>query len=377
MVYLDYNATTPLSDAAKAWMSDAVSTWGNPSSVHGMGRSARELLEKSRSIVADALAATPDEVVFTSCGSESNASVLVGKALAVEGLRVLVSPVEHSSIRDLAPTLNRLGAKVEWMKLLPSGALDCEHLKAAVESFRPHLVSLMVVNNETGIVFPIPEVSDLCRATGAELHVDAIQGLGKLPAEKWKMADYLSVSAHKVNGPKGTGALRVASSRKLAPLFFGGNNELKRRGGTINLIGIAGFAGALSQPISSDDRGRMERLRNDLERRLLNEINGAVIQGAHCERAPHTTNLRVSGVRAEALLAALDLDGILLSAGAACSSGATKASPIMRAMGLPEEQALECFRLSLGKTTTAEELNHFADRLRFHVERIRSRRGRG
>ncbi|MBI1860456.1 MAG: cysteine desulfurase [Deltaproteobacteria bacterium] len=375
MVYLDYNATSPLSVAAQKGMAEAMEHWGNPSSVHGVGRISRELLEKYRSVVARALGASPKEVVFTSGGSESNASAFLGKALAGKGVRLLVSPVEHSSIRDLLPTLVGLGCETHLMKLLPSGELDEKNLAQTLESFRPNLVSLMVANNETGIVFPIVRVAELCRTVGAELHVDAVQALGKLPSSHWAAADYVSVSAHKVGGPKGVGALRVAAGRQLVPLFHGGNHELKRRGGTPNMVGIAGFAGALSDPISADERGRMEQLRDDLENRIRG-VEGITIQGKEALRTPHTSNIRVEGVRAESLLTALDLDGICISTGAACSSGATKANPILMAMGMTEDEARECFRVSLGRQTTQQEIDRFVERTSFHIGRIRERRGR-
>lgn len=376
MVYLDHNATTPHSGAAQKWMNEALQTWGNPSSPHGVGRIALELLEKSRAVVSRVLGAKTEELVFTSGGSESNTSVLLGKALLERQMRLVVSPVEHASIRDLLPILANLGCTVETLRLLPNGELDLNYLKGLLESFRPQLISVMVANNETGIVFPISSVAELCRAQNVELHCDAVQALGKLPPSTWAEADYVSFSAHKIGGPKGIGVLRVRSGKQLNPTHFGGSQEIKRRGGTQNMVGIAGFAGALSDEILQDELGVMERLRDDFEKTVIEKIEGVSIQGRAVRRVPHTSNIRIAGIKAESLLTALDLDGICLSAGSACSSGATKPSPVLINMGMSPEAALECFRVSLGRHTTEKEMDYCSERIVFHTDRIRSRKGR-
>ena len=244
-IYADFNATTPLCPGAIDMLLKAQDNWGNPSSAHRIGRRANELLETSRAMLAQSCGVEGKEVVFTSGGSEANTLALMGSHfLNRDGFRLVTSRVEHSSIRDTVALLEEQGAKVEFAKVRSNGELDWEHFEGIVREFRPHLVSLMAANNETGVLYPIPRVASLCAELGIAFHTDAVQAFGKIPPSHWTQADLISISAHKIHGPKGVGALIVRRGRKIVPTHYGGSQEIKRRGGTENISGIAGFGGA-------------------------------------------------------------------------------------------------------------------------------------
>jgi cysteine desulfurase len=372
MIYADYNATTPLSPGARARMERALEIWGNPSSSHALGRQAAEFLEESRRLVAGYLDIPPTEIVFTSGGSEANTSALLGAALShgCKGFRLLTSAVEHSSLRDTLPLLESLGTEITFAPLAKNGELDWKAFEAMVTEKEPHMVSLMTANNETGVLFPIEEVARLCREKSSLFHTDAVQALGKIPPERWLMADLISLSAHKIGGPKGTGGLIVRNGKKLSSLHFGGAQEIKRRGGTECTVGIAGFAGALSDIPAHPSRD----VRDKFESLLLKEIADVQIQGQDAERIPTTSNVRFPGIPAEVLLSALDLDGICASAGSACSSGSIAPSHVLLAMGFSKTEAKECLRFSFSSSTTLEDVEEIASTLISHVKRIRQRR---
>lgn len=373
MIYADYNATTPVGQAAQAAVQNALQTWGNPSSAHGVGRRANELLELARRQVAEALEVSPREVVFTSGGSEANSLALLGSYWQHgPDFRLLTSPVEHSSTRDTAKLVQKLGAEIAFCALSPNGELDLAAFQAQLESFKPHLVSLMTANNETGILFPVDQIAEICRQQSIPFHTDAVQALGKMPVGAWTDADFISVSSHKVYGPKGIGALIVRGTRQLVPTHYGGSQEIKRRGGTENILGIAGFGAAcanLSKPSS-----QLETLRNQFEDKLLSSLESLVIQGGTAKRGPNTSNIRFPGISAEILLSAFDLEGLCVSAGSACSSGSLSPSPVLLAMGLTPQEAKECVRFSWGYQTTEAEVDTAASIVINVVTRIRSRR---
>jgi cysteine desulfurase len=373
MIYADFNATTPLGTEAKQGILRATELWGNPSSAHALGRQAAALLAEARASVARAVGATPEEVVFTSGGSEANTLALWGSCLKEEkDFRIISSRIEHSSIRGTLAFLESRGAKIEYVKVLPTGNIDMAHFAQLLAEFKPQLVSIMAVNNETGVVLPTPEIGKLCRTAGTLFHTDAVQGFGKVGSEHWASADFVSVSAHKIHGPKGIGALVVRKGRQLMPTHFGGAQEIKRRGGTENIIGIAGFGGA-ARELEKTDWTHIRELRDALEDRLRFALEPVTVQGRSETRVPNTSNLRFPGVSSQVILGALDLDGICVSAGSACSSGSITPSHVLLEMGLSPEEARECVRLSFGKSSTAEELEAVGSRLISHVERIRAR----
>jgi cysteine desulfurase len=376
-IYADYNATTPLCEGAKAQMAHALEIWGNPSSAHRLGRKASELLEKARESVARRAETSPTELVFTSGGSEANTLAVMGSQfLCAEPFRLLTSTVEHSSIKDTANWVKSQGGTVAHVALAPNGSLDLAAFELQLQEFRPHLVSLMTANNETGILFPIPEIARLAAAHQTIFHTDAVQAFGKVPSAFWNQADLISISAHKVYGPKGAGALLVRRSRKLIPTHYGGSQEIKRRGGTENMIGIAGFGGACQEWFTDDAVADMESARDRFENRLIEKLENVAVTGAEAPRLPNTSNVRFTGVASEVLLGALDLDGVSVSAGSACSSGSVTPSHVLLALGLSVEQARECLRFSFGKDTTAGDIDTIARLVVDHVHRIRNRKNR-
>ncbi len=373
MIYADFNATTPLCKAALSEMNKAMESWGNPSSTHTMGRCANEILEQARSSIAIVTGAAPSQVVFTSGGSEANTLALLGSLfLKPTRFKCLVSKIEHSSVKDTAELLIKNNADIEYAKLLSNGELDLERFEKSLQTNRPDLVSLMTANNETGVLFPMPEIVKLCQTYNVVLHTDAVQALGKVPASFWLGADMVSISAHKIFGPKGIGALIIKDGIQLIPTHYGGSQEIKRRGGTQNMVGIAGFGGACEELIRSAPFS--DELRNRFEKTLLEGLDGIYIQSVDQDRIPNTSNIRFAGISAEILMGALDLDGICVSAGSACFSGSVSPSHVLLALGLSPEEAKECLRFSWGRISTVSDVDTVADRVINHVKRIRARR---
>jgi cysteine desulfurase len=357
-VYLDWNATTPLRPQARAAMAAAWDCVGNPSSIHQEGRAARKLVEEARAALATAVGADPANVVFTSGGTEANALALTpaygGGRLPFE--RLLASAIEHPSV--LAG--GRFGTgQIRHVAVDPNGVVDLVDLRRKLGDGPPALVSVMLANNETGAVQPIIEVAALVHAAGSLLHVDAIQGIGRIPFTINGLgADLVTVSGHKVGGPKGVGALigRNAASIPLA-LIGGGGQERGRRAGTENVAGIAGFGAAVAAAMSAApaEIADMLRLRQVLEEGLKS-TPGLVVFSEKAERLPNTTLFALAGVRAETAVIGFDLDGVAVSSGAACSSGRVSASHVLAAMEVPAPVAEGAVRLSLGWSSTESEI---------------------
>lgn len=359
-VYLDWNATTPLRPEAKAAMASAWELSGNPSSVHAEGRQARRLVEEARAAVAGAVGALPRNVVFTSGGTEANALALTpglsrGSGPAAE--RLLVSAVEHASVL----TGGRFpAAAIERVGVTSSGVVDLVQLRRKLEGQPPALVSVMLANNETGAIQPVAEVGELVHEAGGLLHVDAIQAFGKIPFDiNVIKADLVTLSAHKIGGPKGVGALVLAEGLSgLEPLVRGGGQELGRRAGTENVAGIAGFGAAVGATMSdlAGNTTRLEGLRNRLEQGLR-EMEGIIVFSNDVQRLPNTTLFTVPGLKAETAVIGFDLAGIAVSSGSACSSGKVQPSHVLEAMGLGPDLAQGAVRLSLGWSTSEEDVN--------------------
>jgi cysteine desulfurase len=359
-VYLDWNATTPLRPEAREAMAAAWDFCGNPSSVHAEGRQARRLVEEARAAVAAAVGAVPRNVVFTSGGTEANALALTpglrrGSGLPVE--RLLVSAIEHASVlaggRFPAEAIGTIG-------VTSSGLLDLDRLRAKLEAGPPALVSVMLANNETGAVQPVAEVAEIVHAAGGLLHVDAIQALGKISFDINVLnADLVTVSGHKIGGPKGVGAVALAEGvRGLEPWLRGGGQELGHRAGTENVAGIAGFGAAAKVAMGAreSDAIRLESLRNRLERGLR-ETTGAIVFSGDVSRLPNTTLFTVPGLKAETAVIGFDLEGIAVSSGSACSSGKVQPSHVLKAMGFGPEIAEGAVRLSLGWSTSPADID--------------------
>ena len=359
-VYLDWNATTPLRAEAREAMAAAWDLSGNPSSVHAEGRQARRLVEEARAAVAAAVGALPRNVVFTSGGTEANALALTpglrrGAGPAVE--RLLVSAIEHASVltggRFPAEAIGRIG-------VTRAGLLDIGQLRDALASGPPALVSVMAANNETGVIQPVLEVAEIVHAAGGLLHVDAIQAFGKIPFDIKEMgADLATVSAHKIGGPKGVGAVVLSEGlAALEPLLRGGGQELGRRAGTENVAGIAGFGAAVRAAMNAreTDAGRIGALRDRLDNGFR-ESGRATIIAQRSHRLPNTTLFIAPGLKAETAVIGFDLEGIAVSSGSACSSGKVQPSHVLEAMGLGPEIAQSGVRLSLGWNTSESDID--------------------
>lgn len=356
MIYADYNATTPLRDEAREAMLAVMTAPGNPSSVHRAGRAARAVLERARRSVATLLGATPEAVIFTSGGTEADLLALSGTGRK----RVLVSAIEHEAVLAIPG--------VERIPVLGNGLVDLaaleEMLKAEAE---PALVSVMWANNETGAIQPMADVIALARDHGALVHCDAVQAIGKLPVDFASSGlDLLSVSAHKIGGPAGAGALLTREGLALAPLITGGGQERGRRSGTENLCGIAGFGAAAEAAAREMTEGagylaRVAALRDRLESRILDAAPGARVLCREVPRLPNTSSIVMPGMPAETQVMALDLEGIAVSAGSACSSGKVKRSHVVEAMEPGGAAAETTIRVSLGWLTTEAEVDRLAD----------------
>jgi cysteine desulfurase len=359
-VYLDWNATTPLRDEAREAMAAAWDFCGNPSSVHAEGRQARKLVEDARAIVAGAVGAAAKNLVFTSGGTEANALALWSglRRGSIPGVETLVvSAIEHASVlsggRFPAQAINIVG-------VTRSGRLDLQRLREVVMGKPPALVSVMLANNETGAVQPVAEAAEIVHAAGGLLHVDAIQAFGKIPFDMNTLnADLVTLSGHKIGGPKGVGALILAEGLLgFEPLLRGGGQELSRRAGTENVTGIAGFAAAAKAALDTmaDDAIRLEGLRTRLESGLR-QTPAAMVFSDEAPRLPNTTLFTVPGLKAETAVIGFDLAGIAVSSGSACSSGKVQPSHVLEAMGFGPEMAQGAVRLSLGWSTSDADID--------------------
>jgi cysteine desulfurase len=368
-IYLDWNATAPLREEARAAAAAALGVCGNPSSVHGEGRAARRLVEQAREAVAGLMGAESRNLTFTSGGTEANVLALSPHLAAPAEAPcdcLLVSAIEHPSV--LAGGRFPREA-VETVPVTSDGEVDLaalrRQLSALAEQGRRPLVSLMLANNETGVIQPVAEAAALAHAAGALLHVDAVQALGRIPFDVNSLnADLLTVSGHKIGAPKGVGALvKRDHALNAEPLIKGGGQERGARGGTENVAGIAGFgaAAAAARAASAVEGTHMAALRARLEAGLKARMPAAIVFGAAATRLPNTTLFAVPGIKAETAVIALDLAGFAVSSGAACSSGKVQPSHVLAAMGVAPALAQGAIRASLGPSTTESEVDCFLD----------------
>jgi len=349
--YLDWNATAPLRPEARAAMLAALDLPGNPSSVHGPGRQARGLMDQARAAVAALIGVKPAQLVFTSGGTEADVLALIGTGRKA----VLLSGIEHDAVRRTAP------GDAVTLPVGPDGVLDLNILDAKLaEVASPALVSVMAANNETGVIQPIAEIARIAHAHGALFHCDAVQLAGRQPLDMAGLGiDLLTLSAHKIGGPKGVGALALREGLGLAPLIPGGGQESRRRGGTENLPGIAGFGAAAqsAEAAMAEEGARIRALRDAMEAALKSALPDLVIFGETAPRIPNTSLIGHPGLKAETVVMAMDLAGVAVSAGAACSSGKVERSAVLDAMGVDPALAGSAIRISLGWTTTPEEVD--------------------
>ncbi|HMF08712.1 MAG TPA: cysteine desulfurase family protein [Thermoanaerobaculia bacterium] len=373
MIYLDNNASTELDAEVAAAMNEASALYGNPSSLHAPGRRARRAVEEAREHVAALVGARSDEIFFTSGGTEANALAILGATSARPG-RVVTTAAEHPSVRgpaDLAA--GRAGLETSRVAPGPSGALDPECLSAAIGADTA-LVSVMAANNEYGGVFPVAEAAAAAHRQGALFHTDAVQAAGRIPVDlrAW-VADLASFSAHKLHGPKGVGALFVRRGVRIDPLAAGGGQEKGVRPGTENTVGIVGFGAAarLARTRVGREAPEIAALRDDFEHSVLSRVSGARVVGQTAPRIPNTSAILFEGVAGDALLIALDLSGVAVSVGSACSSGTLSPSPAILSLSIPVEAARGVVRFSLSRRTTREELARVAEMLPDLVARAR------
>ena len=376
-IYLDYNSTTPVDRAVlDAMLPYFADNFGNASSIHSSGQRGRSAVDAARDSVAALIGAKTAEIVFTSGGTEADNLALFGSVAASDHSRkhIITTAIEHHAVLNAAQALEKQGIDVIYVPVGASGIVDPQDVRRAL---RPEtiLISVMHANNELGTIQPIEEIGRIAAEADVYFHSDAVQSAGKLPFDVNRLGvDLLSISAHKIYGPKGVGALYVRAGTPLEPLFHGGHHERDRRPGTENVPGIVGFgkAAELARVRLSTDSARIQSLRDRLEEMLLNSIASVRVNGDRSRRVPNTTNLAFTAAGGEALVIALDLQGVACSTGAACSSGAVEPSHVLLAIGLSPDEARSSLRFSLGRTTTATEIDRAADIIPPTVERLRA-----
>ena len=376
-VYFDYNATTPLAgDVRDAVVAALDSTYGNASSVHFFGQQAKAAIDDARSSIARLIRAEPSEIVFTSGGTEADNFALRGVAEAIEphGRRHLVaSAIEHEAVLNTLKALARRGWRVSLVPVDASGLVSIDHVRSAITDDTA-LVSVMHANNEIGTIQPIAAIAEVAHGRGALFHTDAVQSAGKIPVDVRALGvDLLAISAHKFNGPKGGGALWIKRGTRLQAMMTGGKHERNRRAGTENVPAIVGMgvAARLAAAKLETEAARLSAMRDRLEAGILAAVPGTAVNGAREPRVPNTTNISFDRVEAESLLIALDLEGIAVSTGSACSSGTLEPSHVLRAMGLPAHRTQNSLRFSLGLFSTDAEVDRVVEVLPRLVEKLR------
>jgi cysteine desulfurase len=386
MPYCDHNATSPLRPLCREAMAHALTVTGNPSSVHAHGRAAGAIVEEARACVARLVQAKPDQVIFTSGATEANNLALWG---AVEGAidqseteksaritRLFVSAIEHSSVLKMAEAVAAriVGVRLETLPVTAEGVLDLDGLGTSLREGKGRaLVTVMAANNETGVIQPTAQVSRLCRETGSLLLVDAVTAAGKIDLDAG-FCDYLTLSAHKLGGPQGVGALIARPDAPLAPQMTGGGQQKGLRAGTENLSGIAGFGAAVAAlPADTDERVRVAAVRDRIEAALKAALPEAILFGAGAARLGNTSNFAVPGLKSETMVMALDLDGVMVSSGSSCSSGKIAPSHVLKAMGVADDLAGAAIRVSFGWNSIMEDADTVVASLSKLAARVRAR----
>jgi cysteine desulfurase len=374
-VYLDYNATTPVApEVLDAMLPYFTHAYGNASSIHSPGQEARLAVENARESVASLIGAKPAEIVFTSGGTEADNLAIFGMAAgATEKRHVITSAIEHHAVLHACEKLQSDGIGVTFLPVGSDGIVDPKDVRRAL---RPEtaLISVMHANNELGTIQPIEEIGSIAREADIYFHTDAVQTAGKIPIDVNSLGvDLLSISAHKIYGPKGTGALFVKSGTRLEPILFGGHHERDRRPGTENVAGIVGMgrASAIAARSVVDNVSRVAMLRDRLENSLLSAIPQCRVNGRRDMRTANTSNMTFSFAEGESLVIALDLRGVACSTGAACSSGAVEPSHVLKAIGLSPEDGRSSVRFSLGRETSAVEIDFVIDVVPAAVDHLR------
>jgi cysteine desulfurase len=376
VIYLDHNATTPVApEVLEALLPYLTTDWGNPSSSYQFGSRLKTVLETAREQVAELLGASPREILFTSGGTEANNTALHAAVRARPGRRhIVTSAVEHSAVLEPCRALEQDGYRITRLPVDRDGLLSLTDLENALTEDTA-VVSLMWANNETGVLFPVQQIAELCRARGVLFHCDAVQAVGKVPVDVRRVpVDYLTLSGHKIHAPKGVGALYVRRQAPFTPLIRGGHQEQERRGGTepVPLIVGLGRAAELARQRLPEYAAKVQSLRDALEAGLLGSIPDTELNGHPSQRLPNTTNLTFRGIEAEALLILLDLEGICVSAGSACLAGSAEPSHVIRAMKPDTATARQMLRFSLGPENTPQDIATTLDAVRRAVSSLRS-----
>ncbi|GEQ96859.1 cysteine desulfurase [Iodidimonas gelatinilytica] len=359
-LYLDYNATAPVTPAARAAAVDAMMLLGNPSSVHQEGRAAKALVEKARAEVASLLAARPRDIVFTSGGTEANGLALKGLYAGSKTYRrLIVSAIEHDSVLASARAIS---SNVQICPVHANGMVDLAAFEELLaQSSEPAIVSIMLANNETGVIQPIADIAEKVQASGGVLHCDAVQAAGRIALDCTALgADCISLSGHKLGAMKGVGALWVRPGLAIAAQAVGGGQELGRRSGTENLPGIASFGAAAREALAHlETNGAIEKRRNDLEAAIIENAPDARVFGQSVPRIANTSAIYMPGMSAETQVMTFDLEGIAISSGSACSSGKVRASHVLKAMGCDDTLSSQVIRVSLGRNTSDADVARF------------------
>jgi cysteine desulfurase len=361
-VYLDYNATTPVApEVLDAMLPYFSAEFGNAASIHTPGQKARAAVELAREQVAALIGARPQEIIFTSGGTESDNHAIFGivSSPAAPHPHVITSFVEHEAVLNTCQALEKQGVSVTYLPVDQDGLIDLEHLRGAL---RPEtvLITIMHANNELGTIQPLEKIGSIAKEADVYFHTDAVQSAGKIPIDVTQLqVDLLSISGHKLYAPKGVGALYVRGGTRVRQLLYGGHHQRGFRPGTENVAGIVGLGKAteLARNSLANDARRLSALRDQLEHGLLHRVPQSRINGGRAPRTPNTTNLVFPGIEGEALLIALDLKGLACSTGAACSSGAVEPSHVLTSIGLPPEEARASLRFSLGRHTTQADID--------------------
>ena len=376
-IYFDHNATTPvLPEVFDAMVPYLKELWGNPSSIHWAGRGTRKAVDEARDRVCALLNCAPLELIFTSSGTEGDNHAIKGIAFSKKdkGNHIITTKVEHPAVLNTCKYLSKEGFDVTYLDVDADGMIDLDALKAAITD-KTILITIMYANNETGVIFPIPEIGEIARERGVTFHTDAVQAAGKLPIDlKTLNADLLTISGHKLYGPKGVGALFARRGVRLTPLIHGGHHERNRRGGTENVAGIIGFGKACEIALADMDHEitHLKALRDRLEKGILEKVDHVKINGAVDRRLPNTSNISYEFVEGESLLLSLDMKGVAASSGSACTSGSLEPSHVLLAMSLSHEMSHGSVRISLGKSNTEQEIDYLIEIMPPIVARMRS-----
>lgn len=376
-IYFDHNATTPVrKEALEAMLPFYQGTFGNPSSVHGFGRDARKRLEDAREKVAAAIKAGPEEIIFTGGGTEADNLAVQGVAYAnrAKGNHIVTSRIEHHAVLHACEYLETLGFAVTYLPVKRNGMVEPAEVAKAIGK-KTILVTIMTANNETGTLQPIKEIAKLTHSKGVLFHTDAVQALGKVPLDVKKLGvDLLSLSGHKVYGPKGVGALYIRKGTKVQPLAQGGHHEGGKRAGTENVAGIVGFATACELAIAElpEESARLRILRNRLCSGIGRKIDHVRLNGDASRRLPNTLNMSFQYVEGEAIVLGMDMKGVAVATGSACTSGTLEPSHVLKAMGVPPALAQGSIRFSLGRSNTLDEIEYTIKALSAVVKRLRA-----